>query len=87
MVSTALLLSRLKTLPTLLLRLSSHRAICLEHLNWRSLQLALLALAFGGLQVWWIRSALSKRDLTPPLSDWAFRKNLERIWANRAPQR
>ena len=45
--------------------------------------LGLVALAFGALQVWWIRSILRKRDLAKPLSEDAFRKTLERIWAKR----
>jgi hypothetical protein len=28
----------------------------MDDLNWGYLQLSLVALAFGGLQVWWIRS-------------------------------
>lgn len=51
------------------------------HLNWGYLQLGLFALAFGGLQVWWIGSTLRKRDLARPMSEGAFRKSLERIWA------
>ena len=53
----------------------------MENLNWGYIQLGLVALAFGGLQVWWIRSILRKRDLAKPLSEDAFRKTLERIWA------
>ena len=34
----------------------------IEHLNWGYLQLGLLALAFGGLQIWWISSNLRKGD-------------------------
>ena len=45
------------------------------------LQLGLLALVFGGLQVWWIGRTLRKRDLARPLSEGEFRKTLERIWA------
>jgi len=50
-------------------------------LNWGYVQLGLVALAFGGLQVWWIGSTLRKRDLARPMSEGAFRKSLERIWA------
>ena len=53
----------------------------MEHLNWAYLQLGLVALAFGGLQVWWISSTLRKRDLARPMGEGAFRKSLERIWA------
>jgi len=56
----------------------------LEHLNGGSIQLGLVALAFGGLQVWWIGSTLRKRDLARPLSEREFRKALERIWAKRS---
>jgi hypothetical protein len=53
----------------------------MEHLNWGYLQLGLVALAFGGLQVWWIISTILKRDLARPLSEREFRRSLERIWA------
>jgi hypothetical protein len=53
----------------------------MEHLNWGYIQLGLCAFAFGGLQVWWISSTLSKRDLARPMSERAFRNSLERIWA------
>jgi hypothetical protein len=53
----------------------------LDNLNSGYLQLGLIALAFGGLQVWWIGSTLRKRDLARPLSEGEFRKSLERIWA------
>ena len=53
----------------------------MENLYWGYLQLGLVALAFGGLQVWWISSTLRKRELAKPLSEGAFRKTLERIWA------
>lgn len=55
----------------------------MENLNWGSIQLGLVALAFGGLQVWWISSTLRKRELAKPLSEDAFRKALERIWAKK----
>ena len=53
----------------------------MEHLNWGYLQLGLLALAFEGLQRWWIGSVFRRRDLAKPLSERQFRKTLERIWA------
>jgi hypothetical protein len=28
----------------------------MEHMNWGYLQLGLVALVFGGLQIWWISS-------------------------------
>jgi len=46
----------------------------MENLNWGYIQLGLVALAFGGLQVWWISSTLRKRELAKPLSEDAFRK-------------
>ena len=55
----------------------------MKNLNWGYIQLGLVALVFGGLQVWWISSTLRKRELAKPLSEAAFRKTLERIWAKR----
>ena len=52
----------------------------MEHLNWGYIQLGLVALVFGGLQVWWIGSVFRRGDLARPLSDKQFRKSLERIW-------
>jgi hypothetical protein len=51
----------------------------MEHLNWGYVQLGLFALAFGGLQVWWISSVFKRRDLARPLSEGEFRRSLERI--------
>jgi hypothetical protein len=34
----------------------------MKHLNWGYMQLNLVALAFGGLQVWWFRSVFWRRD-------------------------
>jgi len=56
----------------------------MEHLNAGYLQLGLVALVFGGLQIWWIGSTIWKRDLARPLSEGEFRKSLERIWAKRS---
>jgi len=53
----------------------------MEHLNAGYLQLGLVALVFGGLQVWWIGSTLRKRDLAEPLSEGQFCRTLEGIWA------
>jgi hypothetical protein len=53
----------------------------LKYLNFGYLELGILALVFGGLQVWWIGSTMRKRDLARPLSEGEFRKTLERIWA------
>jgi hypothetical protein len=47
--------------------------------TWGHLQLGLLALAFGGLQVWWISSTIRKRNLARPMKDNEFRRSLERI--------
>ena len=52
----------------------------MEHLNWGYIQLGLVALVFGGLQVWWISNVLWRRDLAKPQSGGEFRKSLERIW-------
>jgi hypothetical protein len=55
--------------------------VVMDHLNTGYLQLGLVALVVGGLQVWWIGSTMRKRDLARPLSEGEFRKTLERIWA------
>lgn len=51
----------------------------MDHLNWGYIQLGLVALAFGGLQVWWISSVFRRRDLARPMNEGEFRKSLERI--------
>jgi hypothetical protein len=56
----------------------------MENLNWGYIQLGLVALAFGGVQIWWISSTLRKRDLARPLSEREFKRSLERIWAKRS---
>ena len=56
----------------------------MENLNWGYLQLGLVALAFGGLQIWWIGSVFWKRKLERPLSEGELRKALERIWDKRS---
>ena len=61
----------------------------MEHLNGGSVQLGLCALAFAGLQVWWIGSTLRQRDLARPMREGEFpktefRKTLERIWAKQS---
>lgn len=58
--------------------------LAMEHFNWGYLQLGLVALAFGGLQIWWIGSVFWKRKLARPLSEGEFRKALERIWEKRS---
>ena len=49
-------------------------------MNWGYIQLGLVALVFGGLQVWWISSVFRRRDLARPQSTGEFRKTLEKIW-------
>jgi len=48
----------------------------MEHLNAGYLQLGLVALVFGGLQVWWIGSVFRRRDLARPLSEGEFKNTL-----------
>ena len=55
----------------------------MDHLNWGYIQLGLVALVFGGLQVWWISNVFWKRDLARPLSEGEFRKTLEQIWTKK----
>lgn len=55
----------------------------IDHLNWGYIQLGLLALVFGGLQVWWISSMLRERDLERLLNEGEFHKSLERIWVKK----
>jgi hypothetical protein len=59
----------------------------MEHLNWGYLQLGLVALAFGGLQVWWIGSVFRRRSLARPQTEREFRRSLERIWSKRPQDR
>lgn len=56
----------------------------MEHLNWGYLQLGVFALAFGGLQVWWISTTLRKRTLARPMRHGELRRSLERIWRKRS---
>ena len=53
----------------------------MKHLNWGLLQLGLVALVFGGLQLWWISSIFRRKELARPLSASGFRKSLELIWS------
>ena len=55
----------------------------MDDLNWGYIQLGLVALAFGGLQVWWISRIFRRRDLAKPMTEKDFRKSLEQIWAKR----
>lgn len=60
----------------------------MEHLDWGGIQLGLVALAFGGLQVWWIGSLLRTRGLARPLGERAFRNAPEKVWAkNQGPSK
>jgi len=52
----------------------------IDQLNCGYTQLGLVALAFFGLQAWWISSMFRKRHLARPLSAAEFRNTLERIW-------
>jgi hypothetical protein len=60
--------------------INHRRAGVIEHLNWGYIQLGLVALAFGGLQVWWISRVFWKRNLTRTLNEGKFPKTLESIW-------
>jgi hypothetical protein len=44
-------------------------------------QLGLFALAFGGLQTWWISSTIRGRRRARPMNEQEFKRSLERIWA------
>ncbi len=59
----------------------------MEHLNWGIIQLGLVALAFGGLQVWWIDSTLKKQRAPRPMGEGEFRKTLEWIWIKEGRKR
>ena len=50
-----------------------------DGLNWGYVQLWLFALAFGGLQVWWISSTLRGRRLARPMKEQEFKRSLGRI--------
>ena len=53
----------------------------MEHLNGGYIQLGLVALAFGGLQIWWISRIIGRRNRAKPMTEKDFRKSLEQIWA------
>ena len=53
----------------------------MEHLNGGYIQLGLVALAFGGLQIWWISRIVGRRNRAKPMTEKDFRKSLEQIWA------
>ena len=56
----------------------------MDQQQWGYLQLGLVTLVFGGLQIWWISSIFRKRTLAKPQSGSEFRKTLERIWSKKA---
>ena len=56
----------------------------MDQQQWGYLQLGLVTLVFGGLQIWWISSIFRKRALAKPQSGGEFRKTLERIWSKKA---
>jgi hypothetical protein len=56
----------------------------MDHLNWGIIQLGLVALAFGGLQIWWISSVFRRRNLARPLNEGEFKQTLERIWRRKS---
>jgi hypothetical protein len=65
-----------------LLNVSGERSnSVVDSLNWGYVQLGLFALAFGGLQVWFISRTLRGRRLARPMKEQEFRRSLERIWA------
>lgn len=55
----------------------------MERLSGPWWQLILFAVAFAGLQIWWIRGLLRQRSLARPMREDEFRRSLERIWARR----
>jgi hypothetical protein len=59
----------------------------MEDLNWGYIQLGLVALVFGGLQVWWIGSVFRKQRRPRPMGEGEFRKALDRIWSKEQQQR
>jgi len=52
----------------------------MKTVNWGYLQLGLVALSLGGLQVLWVVRIYRKRKLARLLSEGESRKALERIW-------
>ena len=56
----------------------------MDNLNSGYVQLGLFALAFGGLQVWWIGNVFKKQRTPLPMGEGEFRKTLERIWTKRS---
>ncbi len=56
----------------------------MDKLNWGYIQLGLVALAFAGLQIWWIGSIFRRRSLTRPMTGNEFRKTLEKMWSKKS---
>ncbi|UPM50187.1 hypothetical protein MY494_12925 [Synechococcus sp. A10-1-5-1] len=48
-------------------------------------ELAVLALVFVALQIWWLSAIARRRRLAQPLTEQEFRQVLERIWLKRSP--
>jgi len=48
-------------------------------------ELAVLALVFVALQIWWLTAISRRRRLAQPLTEQEFRQVLERIWLKRSP--
>ncbi|WP_415398605.1 hypothetical protein [Synechococcus sp. W4D4] len=48
-------------------------------------ELAVLALVFVALQIWWLSAITRRRRLARPLTEQEFRQVLERIWLKRSP--
>ena len=48
-------------------------------------ELAVLALVFVALQIWWLSAIARRRRLARPLTEQEFRQVLERIWLKRSP--
>jgi len=51
----------------------------MDHLNWGYLQLVLVTLVSGGLQVWWIGSRFRRRNLARPVSKGEVKRTLRNL--------
>jgi hypothetical protein len=58
----------------------------MDQLNWGYIQLGVVALAFAGLQLWWIGSVFKKRERSRPQTNREFRRSLEAIWKQEKQQ-
>lgn len=54
----------------------------MDQLNWGYIQLGVVAIAFAGLQLWWIGCVFRKRERSSPHTNKVFRRSLEAIWEN-----